>query len=88
MQLMKIELPEPELDSLQLTPDQARLELAVGLYAGRRVTLGRAAKIAGISYTGFMHEIGRRGLCIHYTADDARHDVAMVEKLCGQRDAE
>ncbi len=85
---MIIELPERELGSLQLTPEQARLELAVGLYAGGRVTLGRAARIAGVSYTEFMHVIGRRGLCIHYTAEDAMHDMAVVNKLCGQCDGE
>jgi predicted HTH domain antitoxin len=73
----------PGIDSLRLTPNEARLELelAVGLYAGRRVTLGNGAKIAAISDTQFMREVGRRGIPIHYTAEDALHDVAMV-KLC------
>jgi len=84
---MTIEVPERELGSLRLSPEQARLEFAVGLYAGRRVTLGRAARIAGVAYTEFMHEIGGRGLCINYTMEDAMHDMAMVDKLCGQRDA-
>lgn len=83
---MTIELPE--LDSLRLTPAQARVELAVGLYAGRRVTLGHGARIAGISHTQFMHEVGRRGLHIHYTAEDALQDMATVDKLCATRDAE
>ena len=84
---MTIEVPEQELGTLRLTPEQARLEFAVGLYAGRRVTLGRAARIAGVSYMEFMHEIGRRGLCITYTVEDASRDIAMVDKLCGLRDA-
>ena len=84
---MTIDVPERELGTLRLTPEQARLEFAVGLYAGRRVTLGRAARIADVSYTEFMHEIGRRGLCINYTVEDASHDTAMVDKLCGPRDA-
>src|SRR5688500_15650624 len=85
---MTLELPEQELGSLRLTPAQARLELAVGLYAGRRVTLGHGAMIGGVSHTEFMHEIGRRGLNIHYTIEDAMHDVATVDKLCAQRDGE
>jgi hypothetical protein len=52
----------PDIDSLRLTPNEARLELAVGLYAGRRVTLGHGAKIAGVSHTQFMREVGRRGI--------------------------
>ena len=79
---MTIELPD--IDSLRLTPGEARLELAVGLYAGRRVTIGHGAKIAGTSHTQFMREVGRRGIHIHYSADDALHDVAMVDKLCAK----
>ena len=79
---MTIELPD--IDSLRLTPNEARLELAVGLYAGRRVTLGHGAKIAGVSHTQFMREVGSRSIPIHYTAEDALHDVAMVDKLCAK----
>ena len=42
------------------------------------------AKIAAVSHTQFMHEVGRRGISIHYTADDALHDIATVDKLCGK----
>jgi hypothetical protein len=48
---MTIELPDEEIGGLQLTAEQARVELAIGLYAGREVSLGRAAKIASLSYT-------------------------------------
>jgi predicted HTH domain antitoxin len=80
-----IELPEQELGSLKLTPAQARIEMAAGLYAGRQVTLGRAARIAGIPYTEFMHELGRRGICINYTLEDALHDIETVEKRLAKR---
>ncbi len=78
---MTIELPDQEIEFLRLTPEQARLELAVGLYAGRQVTLGRAAKIAGIAYAAFMHEIGHRGICINYSIEDAEHDMKMADEL-------
>ena len=81
---MTIELPDKEIGPLRLTNEQARLELAVGLYAGRQVSLGRAAKIAGVSYTAFMHEIGLRGLCINYTMEDAEHDMKMAEEFARQ----
>lgn len=78
---MTIELPDKELGTLNLTPEKARIELAVGLYAGREVTLGRAARIAGVPYTAFMHEIGRRGICINYSVEDALHDMKMADEL-------
>ena len=78
---MTIELPDREISGLHLTPEQMRVELAVGLYAGRRVSLGRAARIAGVSYSDFMHAIGHRDLCINYTVEDALHDMAMADEL-------
>lgn len=79
---MNIELPDNEIEALHLTPEKVRIELAVGLYAGRQVTLGRAAKIAGISYTAFMRETGRRGICLNYRVEDALHDLEMADELC------
>ena len=79
---MTIELPDINLP--KLTAAEARLELAVGLYAGRRVTLGHGARIAGITQTAFMREIGRRDIPVHYSAADALHDVAMVDQLCAK----
>ena len=81
---MTIELPDQEIASFRLTPAQVRLELSVGLYAGRQISLGRAATIAGVPYASFMHEIGRRGLCINYTVEDAEHDMRMAEQFSGR----
>ena len=81
---MMIELPDKELGNLHLTPERARLEFAAGLYSGREVSLGRAAKIAGISYTAFMHAMGERGICINYTVEDAEQDVETVRQRLGR----
>ena len=78
---MQIEIPEPEADALDLTPEEARLDLAVGLYARRRVTLGRAARIAGVAYSEFLQEAGRRGLCVDYDVEDAAADIEVVRKM-------
>jgi predicted HTH domain antitoxin len=75
-----IELPGTDIESLHLTAEQARLELAVGLYAGREVTLGRAARIAGVPYAAFMREIGKRGICIGYTERDALDDIRQLRQ--------
>ncbi len=69
-----------DIESLHLTPEQARLELAVGLYAGREVTLGRAARIAGMPYAAFMREIGKRGIYIGYTEQDALDDIRQLRQ--------
>ncbi len=76
---MTIELPDVNLDSL--TSEQARLAFAIGLYTGRRISLGRAAKVAGIPYIAFMKEMGRQGICLNYTKEELEHDFEMAEKL-------
>ena len=81
---MTIELPDKEISKLWLTPGQARIEFAAALYARRLVTIGRGAKIAGISHTAFMHELGERGVCINYTVDDALQDVETVRRRPGK----
>jgi predicted HTH domain antitoxin len=81
---MTIELPDQDVAGLKLTPAQARLELAVGLYVGRQISLGRAARIAGVPYASFMHELGHRGLFINYTVEDAEHDMKMAEQFAGR----
>jgi predicted HTH domain antitoxin len=81
---MTIELPDVNLGSQPLTSEQARIELAVGMYAGRRATMGQAAKIAGISYTAFMHELGKHGVCLNYSMEDALQDIETVRRRLGK----
>ena len=82
---MTIELPDKEISSLRLTPEEGRIELAIGLYAGQRVSLGRAARIAGVPYSDFLHELGKRKICINYSVDDLHHDLAVIEELRGKK---
>jgi predicted HTH domain antitoxin len=77
---MTIELPDVMIGSQPLTSEQARLAFAMGLYTARRVSLGRAAKIAGIPYLAFMDELGNHGICLNYTREDLEHDFEMAEK--------
>ena len=69
---------------MELTSDQARIDLAVGMYSGRRASMGRAAKIAGMPKVLFMQEIGRRGICINYTMEDLQQDIETVRQRLGR----
>lgn len=70
-----------KVDGQPISEAQARLALALGLYTGRAVSLGRAARIAGIPYIAFMEEMGKRGICMNYSVEDLEHDIKMVEQL-------
>jgi len=76
-----IELPDVEIDGRPLAPEQARIELACGLYADRKITMGQGATIAGIPYADFMHELGKREICLNYGLEDFEHDMRVLDEL-------
>jgi predicted HTH domain antitoxin len=76
---MNVVLPE-RLES-SLTPRQARLDLAVGMYSSGRVTLGTAAEVADLSIPEFQRELGRRRIPVNYTADDLAYDLKAAAEL-------
>lgn len=76
-----IEVQDELLRGLELTEPQALLDLAVGLFTERRVTLGRAAEIARLTQPAFQHELGRRGIPIHYDVEDLQADLRTLDEL-------
>jgi predicted HTH domain antitoxin len=80
---MTINLPA-ELEK-QISREEAALHLAIGLFAGDKVTLGQAASIAGISQPAFMHELGKRKIPLHYGIDELEQDIATVKNLASLR---
>jgi predicted HTH domain antitoxin len=59
----------------RLNAQEARLDLAVGMYSSGRVTLGTAAEIADLSIPEFQRELGRRRIPVNYTAEDLAYDL-------------
>jgi predicted HTH domain antitoxin len=78
---MKIEVQDKALRGLELTESQALVDLAVGLFTERRVTLGRAAEIARMTQLDFQQELGRREIPIHYDVEDLQADLRTLAEL-------
>lgn len=78
---MLIEIQDEALRGLELTETQALLDLAVGLFTERRITLGRAAEIARQTQLDFQRELSRRGIPIHYDIEDLQSDLATLAAL-------
>ena len=57
------------------------LPLAIGLFVSEDATLGRAAEVAGLSQADFLHELGKRGIPIHYGMEELAEDLRVVEAL-------
>jgi predicted HTH domain antitoxin len=81
---VNIKIDDGLLHGVKLSPEQVRLELAVGLFSDRKVTLGRGAEIAGIPQVEFMRELGRRKIPMHYDIEDFEEDLRTLKQLRGK----
>jgi predicted HTH domain antitoxin len=77
--MMKLALPKP-LDA-RLSPRDAALHLAIGLFVTEEATLGQAAQTAGLSQTAFLRELGRHRIPIHYGQEELDADLQAVATL-------
>jgi len=75
-----LEIPQDILDSARLSPADARLELAVALYAQQRLAIGKARELAGLSLWEFRQVLGSRGIAPHYDADDLEDDMSSLRE--------
>jgi predicted HTH domain antitoxin len=77
---MQIAFPDELTQGLDLTPEHARLDRAIGLYAERWVTLGRAAKIAGMVQVVFLRKLGELRISMHYDLAELEEDLLVVRE--------
>jgi len=63
-----------------------RLALAVALYERDILSLGLAAKVAGLSYSQMIDELGRRQIpVVRYSVEDLDCELDYVRTLAGGR---
>lgn len=72
---------EEVLELAQLTPEQLTLEIAVYLYAQKKLTIGQASRLAGLDIIAFQKELARRDVYIHYSLDDVRKDLDNLRSM-------
>jgi predicted HTH domain antitoxin len=78
---MIVELPDAAIEGTGMTPELAKLEVAIGLYRDRKVSMGRAARIAGVPRPEFQRELGKRGVSVNYDVEDFEDDLVAIGKL-------
>ena len=78
---MVIEVPDKAAEGIGLSPELARLEMALGLFRDEKATLEQAAKVADLSVPLFMKELGKRKITLHYDVQDFEKDLKILHKL-------
>jgi len=78
---MKMSLPDDLLDGKDLNEKDLLLHLALGLFIDDKVSLGSAARIAGMSVPAFIDELGKRKIPIQYGAEELASDARTLRFL-------
>ena len=82
---MKVDRSELIRRLLDFALQQKRIEEAVRAYQEGKVTLWKAAEIAGLSLREMMELARARKIVVSYTIDDLRRDIEYVRrKTCGK----
>lgn len=74
MKTLTMEVPD-EADEIDL-----RMTVACKLYEKGDLSIGQAAKVAGLPYRDFVLKMGEYGVSpfTHYTVDDLKHDMDVI----------
>ena len=75
------ELPKSILDSARLTVPELKVELAVLLYEQRRLSIGKARELAGMTLWQFRQLLGSRQIGPHYGIEEYREDLETLREL-------
>lgn len=81
---------DPAMLTLPLGPaagsgNAERLNLAVSLYEHELISLGLAAKVAGLSYSCMVDELGQRQIpVVRYGTEDLDRELAYVRNFAGR----
>ena len=64
-----------------LTEAEMRTELAVVLYQKRKLSMGKAAKLAGIPRIQFQFLLASREIPVNYDVEDLKQDLETLRQL-------
>lgn len=76
-----IEIPTDIVTSSRMTPEELRLELALSLYAARRLSIGKAREFAQLSLWQFRQILAARQIPIDLELDDLDAEIESLQHL-------
>ena len=80
-EMQVLEIPQDILDSTCLTLKELKVELAVTLYAQRKISIGKARELAEKSLWEFRQILASRQISPHYDVDDFEDDISALRDL-------
>ncbi len=77
---MQLILEDDLVSAARLTEGQARLTLALSLFAEDRLTLAQAARLSGLNRLAFQGELAARQIPQHYSEEELASDLAVLRE--------
>lgn len=77
---MHLVIEDETLAAARMSPEELKLELALSLYARERLTLGQAARLAGISQWRFQQALVAREMAVPYDETELKADQEQLER--------
>lgn len=81
MSTVTIEIPQYLMAAAHATPDEVKVELAVRLYEQRRLSIGHAREMAGMSLWQFRQLLASRQIAPDYGVEDLDQDMQTWAQL-------
>jgi predicted HTH domain antitoxin len=78
---MTMELPADVLESARMSVPDLKLELAISLFSLGRLSMGKAAELAGLPVGTFQLQLGARKLGSHYGTEEALEDARALSRV-------
>ncbi len=69
------------LQSVQLTEQEARIELALTLLRAGRISFEQAQELVGMETLDFLALLNREGIQLEYEVTDLEKDIATLQRL-------
>lgn len=78
---MPLVIPDEILQAARMTEQEIAQALAVALFQKEKLTLGQAARLAGLAQWEFQHLLASQGVAVHYDVADFEQDMATLRSL-------
>lgn len=78
---MSVVIPDDILQAARMSEAELKLEIAIMLYQQRKLSTGKARRLAGIHLIDFQRELASRGICINYDVEDFQADLKTLQRL-------
>ena len=78
---MALTIADDVLYASRMTEDEMRREIAVLLFQQEKITLARAANLAGMDQLRFQHLLASREIPLHYDIEDFEQDLQTLREL-------